>query len=137
MPCGPSSTAPPSVEARYVYPTPITIGNQVFDNRWRTVDFQQSPIGVPGSVWLNRYTATLGFLPYESAQALRWWVLAELRKGFQGICLETRLVRHEVQYNLKSKAISAHDNLGGDLCRFSTNRPVDMQGEGRKVSDPA
>lgn len=125
-----------SVEARNVYPQPKTICGQTFDNRWRTVRFDKSPIGVPSGLesCLDRYAALLGYYPYESAQALRWWFIAELnRDSFGGLCVETRLVRHTVEYRLASKAISAHDNLGGDLAQYDNSRPIDMQGEGRKV----
>lgn len=121
------------VEARNVYPRPLVFHNQVFDNRWRTVCFQNSPIGVPveGNL-MDRPAAILGYMPYQAAQALRWWLLAELNRGLTGgICLETRIVRYEVKYSLSSTAISAHDNLGGDLAQFSADRPIDMQGKGR------
>lgn len=122
-----------AVEARYVYPVPIKLGDQIFDNRWRTVDFRRSPIGVPSSDIMHVHAASMGLLPYISAQALRWCFLAEInRDGFGGLCMETRLVKHRVKYSVSAEAVSAHDNLGGDLAQFSHTRPVDMQGNGRK-----
>lgn len=127
-----------TVEARYVYPSPLVFGEQIFDSRWKSVDFYKSPIGVPSGNenYMNRFAALMGLLPYKSAQALRWWFLAELgRDGISGgLCLETRLVRHEVKYSVSSKAVSAHDNLGGDLAQYSPDRPLDLQGQGRKLA---
>lgn len=123
-----------SVEARYIFPEAKEFGKQIFDSRWRQVDFFQSPIGVPSTTMLHRHASSMGLLPYQSAQALRWWFLAELERECMGsLCMETRLVRHTVKYSLSCEAVSAHDNLGGDLAQFCPNRPIDMQGEGRGV----
>ncbi len=125
-----------TVEARYVYPEPKVLGKQIFDNRWRAVDFQTSPIGIPACNFSNRFGLHLGLLPYESAQALRWWFIAQINEdGAGALCMETRIVKHRVEYTLSSKAVSSHDNLGGDLARYNHSCPIDLQGKGREITD--
>jgi hypothetical protein len=124
-----------SVEARYVYPDPLQCGKIVIDNRWTRIHFPETPPGLPGvpvGGLLHRQSALAGYLSYQAAQALRWWCLSDVMKDMVAGCLETRLVKHEISYSVKVKAVSAHDNLGGDLAKYSANRPIDMQGEGRK-----
>jgi hypothetical protein len=119
-----------SVEARYVYPGVLTAGQQVIDNRWQRINFPETPPGLPGVPTggvMHRQSAVAGYLSYQAAQALRWWFIADVKKDMGAGCLETRLVKHEVAYTVKIKAVSAHDNLGGDLAKYDAERPVDMQ----------
>lgn len=72
------------------------IGEQIFDGEWRTVQFYTSPIGVPiepDSEW--------GY-EYVTANALRWWFLAESRAAFVGV--ETRLHEYRVTKEISSES---------------------------------
>jgi hypothetical protein len=76
--------------------------NEVWgDNKWHPVSFPDSVIGVPqGRSW-ERFTRD-GFFSYASAQALRWWLMADIQQymGFSG--LSTRLVEYEYEYSYKA-----------------------------------
>lgn len=104
-----------TVEARYNFPRPIQIGNQIFDNRWQRVQFQESEIGVPPCSPIYRHTREHGMLGYPAAQALRWWLHAnaEASRG-GGMCLETRLVSHTISHSYKIEAIEAHGHIHGE-----------------------
>lgn len=92
-----------SVEARYNYTQPIEISGQLFDNRWREVKFQDAPVGVPRASEFQEHTLRHRMLGYSAAQALRWWLHAnaDAMKAGHCICLETRLVKHEDQTQLR------------------------------------
>jgi len=106
------------VEARYNNRHPIDFGKQLWDDRWQRVRFDQGPIGVPKGNFLNENAQMLGFHSYYSAQALRWWFLAELEREAMGsLCWETRLVKHEIKYKLSSEALEAVETLTGEELR--------------------
>lgn len=94
-----------SVEARAAFPKlgPVNVSGQNFDGEWRAVRFEIDPQGrgVPGGLTVEFPLTMLGLYPYETAQALRWWFLAEARKDFKG--METRLLEHGVEYSIKSE----------------------------------
>ena len=102
-----------TVEARNTGNAPQVVGNQTFDNRWRQVEFVESSVGVPSA---RRYSqASLhGLLTYPAAQALRWWVHAQADIDYQGILVETRLVKHLLRYEFNIEAVSAHALIGSD-----------------------
>lgn len=104
-----------SVEARHNFHEPVTVGGQIFDNRWRMVIFENSTsdgFGVPVCDSFEKEISEYGFLKYASAQALRWWFHANA--GF-GTCLETRIVEHKITITHKIEAIAAHCHVhGGD-----------------------
>jgi len=96
-----------TVEARHNYIRPCKIGNQMFDNRWQQVEFEGGPHGVP-TMTIGHRALHLGFLlPYNAAQALRWWFVAAAEAGEIGgaLCLETRLVKHKLKYSYEVEAI--------------------------------
>ena len=101
-----------TVEARYAYPQPVEIAGQIFDNRWRQVQFTQGPICVPGESFA-RHRELFGMLGYAQAQALRWWLHAEAGT-LKGICLETRLIKHKIKYSSEAVAVSQHCLVGGE-----------------------
>lgn len=103
-----------SVEARYNNHSPIVIGGQVFDNRWRAVKFDKSPIGVPDEKSFHRHAEEYGLHGYAAAQALRWWLhaAADAERIGGSLCLESRLVKHTISYSQKVVAISAHEVVG-------------------------
>lgn len=106
-----------SVQARFMYNSPQQFGKQIFDQRWTTVQFDQvtPPFGVPhGAPTVLGVRDTCGLYGYQAAQALRWWFHANAAAAWQDTCLETRLVKHKLQYEFSSEAVSAHAIIGGD-----------------------
>jgi hypothetical protein len=104
-----------SVEARYMYTDTLTVGSQVFDTRWRTVHFSESAlVGVPRCGSHDWAIMATNLCSYQAAQALRWWFHADLAKDFRGSCLETRIVKHKINYSLDYSAESAHELITGD-----------------------
>ena len=105
------------VEARYNFDTPQIIAGQLLDNRWRLISFAEAPagLGVPRGRSLEAAelhgTDCYG---YTAAQALRWWFHAEADKDFNGMCLESRLVKYEIKYSTTWKPVSRHGEIGGD-----------------------
>lgn len=106
-----------SVEARFTYHEPRQFGKQIFDQRWKSVQFDQvvPPIGVPsGPPSVLGIRDACGLYGYQAAQALRWWFHANAAARWQDGCLETRLVKHLLKYEFSSTAESAHAVIGGD-----------------------
>ncbi len=106
-----------TVEARFVGDKPVELSGQLFDNRWRQVDFVESKIGVPAAPQYLLHDFRLkGLLGYSSAQALRWWMhaAADNNSPFGGLCLETKLVKHQLLTTSKCEAISEHCLIGGE-----------------------
>ena len=103
-----------SVQARYAYPEPKTICGITLDTRWRTLHFEQSPIGVPSQTRYCPWGSGLyGLMTYQAAQALRWWFLANAKHSFDHLCIETRLVKHEVKYQMSEQAVAAGSEIDG------------------------
>lgn len=100
-----------SVEARVDGP-PRQLGKYLLDGEWRTVQFDAAPNGVPGFSHAEPWLAHCGLLRYESAQALRWWLMAEAVWG-----VRTRLVRHKVQYSMQQYKGEPEDEQGDLLLR--------------------
>lgn len=103
-----------SVQARMAYHEPKEICGQLLDTRWRTIYFQQSPIGVPTQ---SRHCPWQGSLPgmmtYQAAEALRWWFLANAAHTYDHFCVETRLVKHKITYSYEEVAVAAGNIVGG------------------------
>jgi hypothetical protein len=102
-----------TVEARYAYTSPVEIAGQLFDNRWRQVVLYEGAIGVPCEM-LAKHRERFGMLGYAQAQALRWWLHAEADSFMNGLCLETRLIKHEIKYSSEAVAVSQHCVIGGE-----------------------
>ncbi len=93
---------------------------------WARVHFPEAPIGVPKGRFLGSLSDdVVPFMAYPSAQALRWWFIANAAMTHDDICLETRLVEHDLSYqhkDVETRAVeetkgSAHigaENKGGD-----------------------
>lgn len=115
-----------TVEGRNNFLEPITLGNQTFDKRWKKVQFNPSVSGVPTRKGNAHDVGTYGLMDYAAAQALRWWVLAELKASLEihGLCFETRLVQHEIKYEYSVTPISSHEYVGGDGGSISAKRPA-------------
>ena len=101
-----------TVEAICTGKTPIQIGSQIFDNRWREVKFEESQIGVPRCASFNLKTLEHGMLGYAAAQALRWWLHAAAAGIISSLLLETRIVSHRISYTHKIETIAAHAHVG-------------------------
>lgn len=97
-----------SVQARMAYWEPKEICGHLLDTRWRTIHFQQSPIGVPTQARYCPWGASLqGLMTYQAAEALRWWFMAQAAHSFDHLCLETRIVKHKVTYSFSEEAVGA------------------------------
>lgn len=106
-----------TVQGRYMFNEPKQFGNQLFDQRWKEIHFDrvQPPLGVPsGPPDLGGVRDRHGLYSYEAAQALRWWFHANAAASWGNLCLETRLVRHVVEYEFSTRLTSAHANVNGD-----------------------
>lgn len=103
-----------SVEARLNTYKPDEVLGNILDNRWRRLNFPESHIGVPlhrkGELGLGE----LGLVSYAAAQALRWWFHAEAENSRKGICLETRIILHEVTFSYAETPKSVHEAIGGN-----------------------
>ncbi len=117
-----------TVEARYVCDGAVLIGKQLFDGKWRHVDFQTSAIGVPiGPPYHAPWLALTGCYSYEAAQSLRWWFYAnrEASRGMGTLGLETRLARHEIKYSYDVKADGAGHIADEQNCRYVNSEDLE------------
>ena len=123
-PCrtGSGTTIGYSVEARMNYSRPETILGTAYDNRWQRVQIVAGDSGVP----MKRSPALdhVDLYSFETAEALRWWFIAAAEASRIGgsLCIETRLVRHRVEYSYSAKPVAyvgARDGRG--------DMPEDMQ----------
>ncbi len=82
-----------AVEARTIDAglRPIRIGDQTFDHEWRTVEYVQSPVGVPDGMFCPM-AKQYGYRSFASAMALGYWLLAAAEYG-----LEFRLVQAKIE----------------------------------------
>ena len=104
-----------SVEARYSGGEPKALGKQIFDNRWRTVQYDTGPtIGIPVSRHAERQLTERCLYNYSAAQALRWWLHANADATFDGICLESKLIKHEIKTVSECTAVSEHKLISGE-----------------------
>ncbi len=106
-----------SVQARFNSYRAEPVGEQIFDNRWQTVQFDRSGFGVPSSRFAAGVLAELNLMSYEQAEAMRWWFLASIEATRVGgcLCFETRLVEHKVEYSRKETPVeylNAFDGRG-------------------------
>lgn len=104
-----------SVEAKYNYHEPKSFGSQIFDKTWRRVNFDKSTNGVPSCSSLHEEIVKHGFLSYQAAQALRWWFHAAAdAESFSSLCLETRIVKHEIKTSYAITALSCREHVHGE-----------------------
>lgn len=101
-----------SVQARMAYITPKVVAGQLLDLRWTKIHFDPARNGVPVREGLFPQFRTLGLLSYQAAQAMRWWFIAAAAKDHDHLCLETRLVEHEVKYSYSAVAARACEVIG-------------------------
>lgn len=81
---------------------------------WATLHFPEAPIGVPKGAVCWGYLPHTSLLAYPSAQALRWWFLAnaEVSRAGGTLCIETRLVQHDCTYSFAETPVAAVDATG-------------------------
>lgn len=100
-----------SVEARHSFREPLNINGQWFHKDWKRVRFDKVPegFGVPNKLHAHE-AESHGLLTWQTANAMRWW----LHASSDAICLDTRIVRHRVEWSHKIVAVSAHHTVGGE-----------------------
>lgn len=104
-----------SVEIRCTSRSPRPLGKLLIDNRWQAVSFDESPNGIPAGSTYYFVSRHLRLFGYPAAQALRWWLHAQADSEIGGsLCLETRLIKHEIKYSYSEEAVSAHVPIGGE-----------------------
>ncbi len=106
-----------SVEVRHNYPEPKTIHGKTYDREWRTVPIYDAPpgVGIPKPKYRHEHQDRLGLLGWSEANALRWIMhCASDEFGMGSLCLETRIVAHEIKYEYSEKVVAAYDPMGGD-----------------------
>lgn len=112
---GSGTTVGYSVEARCSCREPKKVGDIILHDKWQRIHFNKGFPGVPQPKVHLYELERAGLLGYQTAQALRWWFHAELeREILGGLCIESRLVKHQVEYSYKSTAISQHEIIGGN-----------------------
>ena len=104
---GSSTSTGYTVEARFFMRDAEIIMQQIYDDKWRQVEFDQSAIGVPMSRFHHHELLEHGLFSFSAAQALRWWFHAQAEIECMGGApgLQTRLVQHRVTYTNEVKAI--------------------------------
>jgi hypothetical protein len=114
-----------SVEVRLNYNGAAEIVNGIaVGPNWTRLHFEKAVVGVPqGNVCWGHLPNT-SLLGYASAQALRWWFLAnaEATRG-HALCIETRLVRHDCTYSYKETPVAAQDETGESQCLSGRQTP--------------
>lgn len=90
-----------TVEGRYIHRTPVEVGGQLYDGRWREVKYQQSTTGIARCPPSHRHTAEHGLLGYAAAEALRWSLLATVEASDDVVVdyFETRIIAHRISYS--------------------------------------
>ena len=72
------------------YSSPMNIGRQILDDKWRPLAYDRAPIGVPPLRLSPHLTDRYGLLSFASASALAWWALASI----DCMSAECRLVKY-------------------------------------------
>ena len=109
---GSSTSTGYTIEARFHVREPEKIGRQIYDDRWRQVEFDRSASGGPMSPVYHHELIERGLLSYSAAQALRWWFHAQAEIECVGGApgLQTRLVQHRVTCTHEVAAIGVVDD---------------------------
>lgn len=98
------------VEVRLNSTRPAVVNNMLLDTRWQRVSFSKTQQGVPRGPWyLYHELAGCDLLGYASAQALRWWFIANADADIGTYCLETRLVEYRIEYSTKTEPLRSLD----------------------------
>ena len=112
---GSGTTTGYSVEARCSCREPKRYGDLILHDKWQTIHFPKGSPGVPPPKFQQYELERTGLHGYQAAQALRWWFHAELEQEIMGgLCIETRIIKHEIEYSYKATAISQHEVIGSE-----------------------
>lgn len=115
-----------SVEARMDFPDPKIVNGQLFDGKWRQIEFATAAVGVPNHLLGGENAKTMGRLSWSAANALRWWFHSQA--GFSSYCLQTRIVEYEYKESFTSTIVGFHDVIGGggsdDISRLAHSPPA-------------
>lgn len=128
-----------TVEARYVCDGAKIINGQVFDHKWRRVNFEKSSVGVPrGAIYQEPWLTLTNQYGYEAAQSLRWWFYtARERSGMIGtLCLETRLARHKISYSYNVEREGADHVANEENCRYVNNQELSVPAPSPDPGEP-
>lgn len=110
-----------TVEARFNYRNAKTVAGHIFDNRWREVPFGFNDIGRgnPRPKFVHSELSMANLLSKNEANALRWNFIchADADDICGSLCLETRIVEHEITYSFSAKPVKYLDafDMRGDL----------------------
>lgn len=101
-----------SVEARCTMPTPITIGGQIFDARWRRVRTTLLPNehGAVEPKFIFPGKHEFGLLTWAQANAIRWLLVCRAeQQDHWSPDLETRIIEHRLRYDLSESPQTVHE----------------------------
>lgn len=121
-----------SVEARLNYIEPRELCGVFLDNKWKRVDLHIAKHGIPTGYLEDVMFYNHKLVGYSAAQALRWYCHAcadSYPSGEKGFCLETRLVRHKIEYKSECQAVSEHAHIGGENCSHRNSDSHDEKGD--------
>jgi len=110
-------------EVRTSYFQPGLHCGQIVDSEWRPIQYEtrKDQIGVPNG-YFDQKLSEHGLLSFASAQAIRWWFVAnaEAERATGALCLETRLQKYELVIEHKvtaGEAIHALDCRGREVAK--------------------
>lgn len=91
---------------------PCAINEHIFTKEWVDLPMYEVPPGwgVPMGPKFD-VAPLMGFLTYAAAQAMRWCFLAHRAAEGTEYKFETRLVKHELRYDIKTKPVEARDEV--------------------------
>ncbi|MDN7413448.1 hypothetical protein QZM42_33525 [Burkholderia vietnamiensis] len=103
-----------TVEARHTARDHVVIAGVVYTDKWKRLNPDRASIGVPAHGMFEPWLAQCGLMNYPAAQAIRWWFHAIAEADFHNLCLETRIVKHQVKYSYEETSVSEHAFIGSD-----------------------
>ena len=109
-----------TVQARYSRDGAKEICGQTFTDSWSEVRFERGRTGVPISSPGDHAINVSGLLSYQSAEAMRWWFLANAAAQFNHMCLETRIIEHAVRLECTSTPVRVIQELMSALAPKET-----------------
>lgn len=101
-----------TVEARHTAGDHVVIAGVVYTGKWKRLHPDKASIGVPAHGMFEPWLSQCGLMNYPAAQAIRWWFHAIAEAELRNICLETRIVKHQVKYSYEETSVSEHAFIG-------------------------
>lgn len=109
-----------SVQARYAAGRGDhkVIGGLVLTGDWKDMAFQRGTPGVSAAA-PHSFLHVCGLLTFQAAEALRWWLHAEAAgsDALGDLCVETRLIRHEIALDYEVVAVEPLAEVAGAFRR--------------------